>query len=103
MPLSREDERSWRLNEAAVCAAAQDWPRAVARIRDKLNDLRRRGAASPGLIRDYESILDHGFEAFKSELLAHTERAQALRALHPLAGLIDPTKRFEVLRETRRR
>ena len=103
MSLSREDERSLLLNEAAVSAAARDWPRARAHIRRKLAELRARDMASPDLIRDYESLLDHGFETFRSELLAPTERAQALRSLHPLAGLIDPKRRFAILRETRHR
>jgi hypothetical protein len=103
MPLSPEDERSLLLNEAAVSAAARDWPRAQARIRKKLAELRARDAASPALIRDYEALLDQGFESFKSELLAPTERAQALRSLHPLAGLINPKQRFAILRETKRR
>jgi hypothetical protein len=102
MPLSHEDKRSWLLNEAALAAAARDWPRAEALVRRKLADLRARDAASPDLLRDYETLLDQGFETFRTELLALTDRAQALRSLHPLAGLIDPKRRFAILREARR-
>jgi hypothetical protein len=102
MSLSPEDNRSWLLNEAAVAAAARDWPKAVERIRKNLKGLADRNAASPDLLSDYQALLDQGPETFRRELLATTERAQALRSLHPLSGLIDPKARFAIIRRTKR-
>jgi hypothetical protein len=101
--LSREDERSWRLNEAALEAAAGDWPRAEALIRRNLARLAAEGRASPALIRSYAALVDEGLDALREGLLARTGRGQALRSLHPLAGLIDPRRRHELLRATRLR
>jgi hypothetical protein len=99
--LSPEDERSWRLNEAALAAAAADWSRAVGRIRANLVRLAGDRRASPDLIRRYGELVDRGPDALRAEVLALTDAGQQLRSLHPLAGLIDPKLRFAILRETK--
>ena len=88
--LSSVDERSWRLNAAALDAAAADWATAQALIRGNLARLSTAGGASPELIRRYRSLVDQGLEPLRREVLARDDRGQALRSLHPLAGLLDP-------------
>ena len=97
--LSPEDERSWRLNAAALDAAAADWPRARTLIRANLARLSAEGRASPELIGRYRTLVEAGPEVLRSEILARNDRGQALRSLHPLAGLIDPHRRHAILRE----
>jgi hypothetical protein len=97
--LSPEDERSWRLNAAALDAAAEDWPRAQALIRDNLARMSAAGRASPELIRRYRSLVDQGLDALRRDVLARDDRGQALRSLHPLAGLVAPRARHAILRQ----
>jgi hypothetical protein len=99
--LSPEDERSWRLNEAALTAAAADWSRASATIRANLARLANERRASPDLVRRYAELVDRGPDVLRAEILALTDAGQQLRSLHPLAGLLDPKLRFAILRETR--
>jgi hypothetical protein len=97
--LSPEDERSWRLNEAALDAAAADWPIASARIRDHLARLATNGSASNELIERYQELVDLGPSVLRAEVLALTDQGQALRSLHPLAGLVEPKLRYRIIRE----
>jgi hypothetical protein len=97
--LSPEDERSWRLNEAALDAAAADWPTAAAKILDHLARLATHNSASPALIRRYRELVGLGPSALRAEVLAVTDQGQALRSLHPLAGLVEPKLRYKIIRE----
>jgi hypothetical protein len=97
--LSPEDERSWRLNEAALDAAAADWPTASAKILDHLERLATHKSASPNLIRRYRELVGLGPSALRAEVLAMTDQGQALRSLHPLAGLVEPKLRYKIIRE----
>jgi hypothetical protein len=99
--LSPEDERSWRLNEAALAVACADWSGSVGRIRANLARLARERRASPDLIRRYTELVDLGPDALRAAVLALTHAGQQLRSLHPLVGLIDPKLRFAIIRETR--
>ena len=99
--LSPEDERSWRLNEAALTAAAADWSRSVETIRANLARLGSEQRASPDLVRRYAELVERGPDALQAEVLALTDAGQQLRSLHPLAGLLDPKLRFAILRETK--
>lgn len=97
--LSPEDERSWRLNAAALEAAAADWPTASAKILDHLARLATRRAASPELIGRYRELVGLGPSVLRAEVLAITDQGQALRSLHPLAGLVEPKLRYRIIRE----
>ena len=97
--LSAEDERSWRLNAAALDAAAADWPRARLLIRGNLARMSAAGRASPELVRRYRWLVDQGLDTLRSEVLARDDRGQALRSLHPLAGLVAPRACHAILRE----
>jgi hypothetical protein len=99
--LSPEDERSWRLNEAALAAATADWSGAIETIRANLARLATEGRASPNLVRRYAELVERGPDALRAEVLALTDAGQQLRSLHPLAGLIEPKVRFAILRETK--
>jgi hypothetical protein len=100
-PLSPEDERSWRLNEAALAVACADWSRWSGRIRANLARLASERHASPALIVRYTELVDRGPDALRAEVLALTDAGQQLRSLHPLAGLVDSKLRFAIIRETK--
>ena len=99
--LSPEDERSWRLNEAALTAAAADWSRSVETIRANRRPPRERTARTPDLVRRCAELVERGPDALQAEVLALTDAGQQLRSLHPLAGLLDPKLRFAILHETK--
>ena len=86
--LSPEDERSWRLNEAALVAAAcADWNGAVGRIRTNLDRLASERRASPDLIRRYATLVDRGPDVLRAEVLALTDAGRRARHLSsPPAG-----------------
>ena len=102
--LSPEDERSWRLNEAALAAACADWNGAVGRIRTNLDRLASERRASPDLIRRYATLVDRGPDVvLRAEVVALTDAGRQLRSLHPLASLLDPRLRLAILRKTKAR
>lgn len=101
--LSPEDLRSFRLNEAALARAAEDWPGARALIARNLAAMRRHGRVAPSLLDRCEALLDRGPAAMAAAFLALAPEAQALRSVHPFAGLLTPRERTGIIRATSRR
>lgn len=99
--LSHEDKRSWRLNEAALAHACQNWERAAPIIARNIERLEQERRIAPGYIARCKELFAAGPQVMRNAFLDLTDEGQALRSVHPFAGLLLRDERNRILRETR--
>jgi hypothetical protein len=71
-------------------------------VRANLEKMRRAGSCAPAYLRRWEEMLAAGPQALEEILLSNTDEAQALRSVHPLAGLLSPRERWTILERERK-
>ena len=100
--LSPEDPRSFRLNEASLAHAWRDWAGASGIIGRSIERMRGRGGVAPAYVERCAELLKAGPAVMTATFLALTGEGQALRSVHPLAGLLPPHERHGIARRTLR-
>jgi hypothetical protein len=95
------DARSLALHKAAARRLRED-PARFAQVKATLERwLRQVDPASRPLLQTWQVLVDQGLEACLAVAEEASERGQTLRQASPLAGVLEPWERFQVLRETR--
>jgi hypothetical protein len=95
--MTREDRRSLTLAEAALARLAGDWSRYAPVVAENIATMRRAGSCAETYLRRWEALMAAGPEALRATLLADSDEAQVLRSVHPLAGLLSPRERWDLL------
>jgi hypothetical protein len=98
----REDVRSLALTRAALERLVGDWPRLLPFVQGNIATMRRAESCSERYLSAWEELLNAGPEMLCSVILASTDEAQVLRSIHPLAGLLSPAERTDIIRATGR-
>ena len=95
--MTAEDRRSLALTEAALARLVGAWAVHAPTVLQNIATMRSAGSCAEPYLRRWEELIERGPDALAAVVLAHSDEAQVLRSVHPLAGLLSPRERWAVL------